>query len=301
MENVPLLFVDHLAELLERWTLHTIADSFKRCAWERTLQLHRTNRQTVDVYIRRRSDGWDVRLIVNETQGLFTWEEARTFDRRFSRFYRCFIDYGDAQLLRYVVLEDEFLVSESQFDHVLECFRSNHVSAHIVVSKTVFDKLEEYEIVLDQLASVPFTAPSICVLNQFSYNFFSKQATNIQVLSITQVERPEDEKLLLKLIAMDNIKSCLAWSSRVLDFAVVEACVEKWKADDTFFFSVGSSGRWSEQKIEQLFGKPDGRPDHYSIQLEGRTSLVELQPLPTTRPLPEPLLQAATRKITKCE
>ncbi|KAK0422887.1 hypothetical protein QR680_007845 [Steinernema hermaphroditum] len=191
-----------------------------------------------------------------------------------------FVDHL-AELLGRWTLQDEFLVSAPQFDHVLECFRSNNVSAHIAVSRTAFDKLEEYEIVFDQLARVPFTSPSIFVLNQFSYNFFSKQATNIQVLSITQVERPEDEKLLLKLIAMDNVKTCLVGSSSGVDFAVLEACVEKWKADDTFFFVVRSSDRWSEQQIEQLFGKPDGRPDHYTIQLEGRTYLVELQLLST--------------------
>ncbi|KAK0422888.1 hypothetical protein QR680_007846 [Steinernema hermaphroditum] len=187
METVSVLLVDHRAELLGRWTLRRIADSFKNRAWERTLQLHRTNRQTVDVYIRRRSDGWDVRLIVDETKG-----------------------------------PDEFLVSASEFVQLLECFRSNSVSAHFAVNS----KLEGYEIVLDQLASVPFTAPTIYVLNHFCYNFFSKQAMNIQRLYLREVERPEDEKLLSKITTRSNFKSCGVWSSRVLDFAVVKTCVE---------------------------------------------------------------------------
>ncbi|KAK0422999.1 hypothetical protein QR680_007917 [Steinernema hermaphroditum] len=134
------------------------------------------------------------------------------------------------------------------------------------------NKLEEYEIVLDLIAGVRFRAPLIRVLNQYSHNFFSQQVTNIRRLFLKEVDRSEDYELLVKLIAMENLEECEIHNfDRKLNFIAVEACVEKWKANEQFRFRFASSGAYSKQEIEPLFGEAD-EDGYYALIVEGRTS-----------------------------
>ncbi|KAK0423000.1 hypothetical protein QR680_007918 [Steinernema hermaphroditum] len=267
MESVPVAFVDHLAELLGKITLDKCANRFANVVWERTLQLHKTNRWTMDLYITKSSDGWNVlfRSYFRRTLCSNTWEEARTFDRRFTRITRC-------QLYKpFRRTSDDFLVSTDELPKIAQCFRLNSApSQHIVVDKR--NKLEEYEIVLDLLAGVRFRAPLIRVLNQYSHNFFSQQATNIRRLTLKEVDRSEDYELLVKLIAMENLERCdIRNIGSKLNFIAVEACVEKWKVNEQFGFYLSSSGAYSKQEIEPLFGEAD-EDGYYALIVEGRTS-----------------------------
>ncbi|KAK0423308.1 hypothetical protein QR680_008072 [Steinernema hermaphroditum] len=133
-------------------------------------------------------------------------------------------------------------------------------------------KLKEYEIVLDLLAGVRFSAPFIGVLNQYSHNFFLQQATSITRLTLEEVDRPEDYELLVKLIAMENLEECQIRNfDRKLNFIAVEACVEKWKANEQFRFRLISSGAYSKQEIEPLFGEAD-EDGYYALIVEGHMS-----------------------------
>ncbi|KAK0423014.1 hypothetical protein QR680_007925 [Steinernema hermaphroditum] len=194
MESVPVAFVDHLAELLGKITLDKCANRFTNVVWERTLELHKTNRWTIDLYIRKSSDGWNV------------------------------------------------------------LFRSYFPN----------------ELWMD----VQYTAGSVFigVLNQYSHNFFSQQATNIQRLTLKEVDRSEDYELLVKLIAMENLEECEIHNfDRKLNFIAVEACVVKWKANEQFRFYLTSSGAYSKQEIEPLFREAD-EDGFYALIVEGRTS-----------------------------
>ncbi|KAK0423461.1 hypothetical protein QR680_008154 [Steinernema hermaphroditum] len=270
MESVPVAFVDHLAELLGKMTLDKCANRFANVLWERTLELHKTNRWTIDLYITKSSDGWNVLFcsyFPNKLymDGDYTWEEARTFDRRFTRLTTCVL----YKPLRRT--DDDFLVSTDELPKIAECFRLNSApSQHIVVDEQ--KKLKEYEIVLDLLAGVRFSAPFIGVLNQYSHNFFLQQATSITRLTLKEVDRPEDYELLVKLIAMENLEECRIRNfDRKLNFIAVEACVEKWKANEQFRFRLISSGAYSKQEIEPLFGEAD-EDGYYALIVEGHTS-----------------------------
>ncbi|KAK0408505.1 hypothetical protein QR680_004000 [Steinernema hermaphroditum] len=266
MESVPVTFVDHLAELLGKYTLYECANSFTNVMWERTLQLHKANRWTIDLYITKKSDEWHVSLCGRHTE--YTWEEARTFNRRFMRLNRCDV-YSPLRRT-----DDAFIVSTDELRKIAECFRLNSSpSQHVVVDSDIQRiKLEGYEILLDLLAGARFSVPSIGVLNQYSHNFFSQQATSITQLILSEVDRPEDYELLAKLIAMENLERCeIRNINRKLNFIAVEACVKKWKSNEQFIFYLSSSGAYSKQEVEPLFGEADEN-GYYALIVEGRTS-----------------------------
>ncbi|KAK0422763.1 hypothetical protein QR680_007769 [Steinernema hermaphroditum] len=237
METVPVAFIDRLAETLKDRTLRTFADSFRNATWERTLQSHRENRRCFD----------EQRVMFVS----YTWDEVRACDRRFARMRNLQLtsdheDYYD---------EDDWFISTAELHKVFKCYRSNIYGGGFSVRNPDFINVEEYAVVLNLLADVPLTFSYFPFLNKHTHYFFSRQ-TAIRILRLKEVERPEDEEFLLKLIAMDSLEDCDVRCSRKLKFAIIKACVE------------------SKKKIEKnLFVKDIGEPgDYYGLHLDGRTS-----------------------------
>ncbi|KAK0422762.1 hypothetical protein QR680_007769 [Steinernema hermaphroditum] len=273
METVPVAFIDRLAETLKDRTLRTFADSFRNATWERTLQSHRENRRCMDVYLMKRPDGWTVWFRCFDEQRVmfvsYTWDEVRACDRRFARMRNLQLtsdheDYYD---------EDDWFISTAELHKVFKCYRSNIYGGGFSVRNPDFINVEEYAVVLNLLADVPLTFSYFPFLNKHTHYFFSRQ-TAIRILRLKEVERPEDEEFLLKLIAMDSLEDCDVRCSRKLKFAIIKACVERWVTNENFYFSVVSHGRYSKKKIEKnLFVKDIGEPgDYYGLHLDGRTS-----------------------------
>ncbi|KAK0422253.1 hypothetical protein QR680_007465 [Steinernema hermaphroditum] len=270
MECVPLLFVDRLAAVLGQEALETFTLTFTYPLWMCTLQLHRTNRNEFDVALKANDAGWIVEF-QRERGEFLSWKEVSALDSRHTRLRRITVHTR--------LRSRTTVVCTAELHEILKYYRL-HTSYPVIYFKpAVWSSCRrEYGEFLDLLADFPFVDVWIKQLNQHSYNFLAKQAATMRRLDLgdmrEEVIRPEDQELLVKLIGMDNLEQCNI-SCGKFNFAVTEACVEKWKVTETFSFRLSSDGSYSAQEVEKLFGKAVGVSGDYRLLLERRATFVE--------------------------
>ncbi|KAK0403390.1 hypothetical protein QR680_016891 [Steinernema hermaphroditum] len=166
-----------------------------------------------------------------------------------------------------------FLFTSSELHSILKRYCLNTIRRpEIYVDPTTQRKCQhEFEAIFDLLADVPFDTILIGSLDQYSRNFLTRQATTMRRLFLTGKWGPEEDEVLSELISRHNLERCAVYCRRKVNFTVIQACVQKWKSDEKFSFSVCFPGRYSTQRIERLFGDPVGKPRTYALRMDGRT------------------------------